>query len=327
MPTIKDIAKRAEVSICTVSRYLNHNIVVRKETEERIEAAIKELGYVPNIVAKQLKQNKTSNVAVILPKINNLYYSEMTAGISEELNKHAFNLFIYEVENLHLGEEEILQTLKENMVAGVIFIGLSYDLSFQESLKKLLEWDIPVVYTNRCFPYDGYPLVYPDFLKVGRLAAEHLMSRGKQRLALVHRAMPDNMLPHHVESFRETLQQAGMGQPVILQTQPGLIPSEECLSRLLRGDINGVFALNEMITVGLVKALSKRGVRIPEDMAVLSFGNSLMGQITMPELSCVDLQNYQLGIRSAEVMVRQIQGERFETVTTLEPFIVQREST
>lgn len=327
MPTIKDIANRANVSVCTVSRYLNHKIVVKKETEERLEAAIKELGYVPNMVAQSLKKNSTSNIAVILPRITSSYYADMTGGISHELAKQGYNLFIYEVDNLQKSEEEILQMMRENMVAGVIFIGLSYDFSFKDSLQYLLEWKIPVVYVNRLIPYQGYPLLYPDFLKVGRLAADHLIARGKRRLALVCSKRPDDLIPHHIESFRSGTLAAGLEDPLVLETQPGLVPTPECLGRLLEGDIDGVFVLNELIAAGLVKALSQRGVRIPGDMAVLGFGNSIVGEITSPELSCVDLRNYELGVQSARLILQQIDRVTPEPVTTLEPFILQREST
>lgn len=327
MPTIKDIANLANVSVCTVSRYLNHKIVVKKETEDRLEAAIKELGYVPNMVAQSLKKNSTTNIAVILPRITSSYYSDMTGGISQELAKHGFNLFIYEVDNLQKTEAEILQVMRENMIAGVIFIGMSYDMSFKDSLQYLLDWKIPVVYVNRLLPHTNFPLVYPNFPKVGQLAAEHLIARGKRRLALVYKKLPDDLSLHHIEAFRDTIAASGLDCPVILSTQPGLIPSNECLERLLAGDIDGIFALNELIAAGLVKSLTQRGLHIPSDIAVLGFGNSIVGEITSPELSCVDLRNYELGLQSAKLILQQIDHLPTDPITVLDPFILQREST
>jgi len=218
--------------------------------------------------------------------------------------------------------------MRENMAAGVIFIGMSYDLAFKDTLKYLVDWGIPVVYVNRLIPYTHYPLLYPDFLKVGELAAGHLIQRGKRRLALVRKGdSGDDPMVQHAASFRTATLAAGLPEPVILDTSPGLVTSPSCLDALIDGGIDGVFALNELIAAGLVKCLSQRGVRIPQDIAVLGFGNSIVGEITTPELSCVDLQNYELGIHSAQLIIRQIDGLPIDPVTVLEPSIVQRTST
>ncbi|SEG24208.1 LacI family DNA-binding transcriptional regulator [Paenibacillus sp. UNC499MF] len=325
MATLKDIAKHANVSACTVSRYLNSNIVVKKTTEARIQQAIKELGYIPNVVAKALKRNETSNVAVILPKINNLYYSEITSGISQTLSSHHYNLFVYEVDNQNMNEEDILQLMRENMIAGIIFIGLFSDKSFQESIQSVLEWEIPVVYANRCIPYKGFPLVYPDLVKAGKLGAEHLFSKGKSKLAIVHKHLPNPLLDYFIEGFR----QAGDGacEPVIMVIEEGRDLPDNCVSTLLENKIDGVFVLNELSAIYLTKALNKSDIRIVQDMAVLSLGNSLMSEISTPELSCVDLQNRELGVRSAEMILGQIRKQEIEPVTVLEPLIIERNST
>lgn len=281
----------------------------------------------PNVVAQSLKRSSTDNIAVILPRINTSYYSDMTSGISWELAKHGYHLFIYEMENLHKPELEVLQMMRENMVAGVISIGMSDDMMFRDSLVYLVEWGIPVVYVNRLIPYQGYPLLYPDFMRVGELAANHLIERGKRRLALLQKPLGEDLVVHHAETFQAAVQARGLEPPAILETAPGLVTSPECLARLTGGEIDGVFVLNELMAAGLIKCLTQQGIRIPEDIAVLGFGNSLVGEITAPELSCVDLQNYELGVHGARLILRQIQGLPIEPVTMLEPSIVQRKST
>ncbi len=326
MATIKDIAQTAGVSVCTVSRYLNDKIVVKKETAQRIDKAIQELAYIPNIVARSLKENTTSNISVILPRINNLYYSEMTSGISEVLAQHHYNLYISETENLARSEEEILRSVRENMIAGVIFIGLSYDFSFKDSLQTLLHFGIPVVYMNRVLPYTSFPLVYPDFAAVGRLAAGHFLAKGRRRLALVARRIQNGPSGQHIEHFCKAAREAGLAEPLILEQEPGEALDEEKV-KLLCGGIDGVFVLNEMMAAQLMKALTKRGLHVPDDLAVLGFGNSILGELLSPELSCVDLQNNQLGRASAEIILQQIAHKPYEKVTVLQPSIIQREST
>ena len=325
MTTLRDIAEHANVSACTVSRYLNHNIVIKKETEARIQAAIKELGYVPNVVAKALKRKETTNVAVILPKINSLYYSEITSGISQTLGKHHYNLFIYEVDNLNLSEDDILQLMRENMVAGIIIIGIFSNESFQESIHRVLKGEIPVVYANRYIENNSFPLVYPDLNKASSIGAEYLFSRGKNRIAFVHKQMPNHVLQHFLDGFSQACK--GMQEPLVIGIEDGMDLTEDCIPTLLKNRIDGVFVLNEMSAVYLTKELVQSGIGIPEDIAVLSLGNSLISQISTPELSCVDLQNQELGMRSAEIILSQIRKETFEPITVLDPFIVERKST
>lgn len=326
MPTIKDIASLANVSICTVSRYLNNKIAVRPETEARILDAIHQLGYVPNAVAQSLKRNSTSNVAVILPRITSSYYSDMTGGISSELAQHGYNLFIYEVEHMQKSELEILQLMRENMVAGVIFIGMSYDFSFRDQISYLLSCHIPVVYANRLMDYAGYPLIYPDFLQVGQLAVEHLITRGRRRLALVHKHIYDPTAPH-IQGFRDVVAAAGLSAPILLQATEDPGSADRCVQALLEDQIDGVFVQNELLAVSLIKAFSRRGVAVPGQVAVLGFGNSIIGEISTPELSCIDLQNHALGVQSARLILRQIDHRPVEPVTVLAPSILQRGST
>lgn len=323
MATLKDIAKHAGVSVCTVSRYLNNNIVIKKETEQKIQQAIQELGYVPNAVAKSLKHSKTNNVAVILPKINHLYYSEITSGIGEVLANHHYNLFIYEVNNLHMDEEEIIQLMRENMVAGVIFIGMFSDMSFHKSLRKLLSWKIPVVYMNRYIKYEGYPLVYPNFKKAAELAVEHLNLKNRRKIAIIHRNLPTNIVGLYSQAFSKNTDM----ELTILEIGEEAEIKEHCVPLLCKNNIDGTFVLNELSAVKITKELIKKEVKVPDDIAVLSLGDSLISEVATPELSCIDLQDKILGIKGGEIILKQIQKEKAEPITMVDPIIIQRQST
>lgn len=324
MATLKDIAKLADVSVCTVSRYLNSDIVIKKETEERICKAIQELGYVPNVVAKSLKRNETTNVAVILPKIDNLYYAAMTAGIGEILGNHHYNLFIYEVNHLNLDEREVLQLMRENMVAGVIFIGLSYDMSFKDSIQILLDWNIPVVYMNRQIPYNGYPLIYPDFMKAGGLAAEHLRGKGRKRTAFVYKNKSSEFIQSNMDAYKDAYPES---DELIMIDLDGDTDMDRCVDRLLEEKADSVFVLSELLTANLTKRLIQRGVRVPEDIAAIGFGYSLISEISTPELTCLDFGDKEMGRKGAELILSQIHKKKVEPVTVLPVRLVEREST
>lgn len=324
MASLKDIAKLADVSVCTVSRYLNHNISIKKETEEKILQAIRELEYVPNEVAKSLKRNVTPNVAVILPKIDNLYYATMTAGISEVLRNQHYNLFIYEESNLNLSEKEILQSMRENMVAGVIFIGLSYDYSFRESAQLLLDWKIPVVYMNRQIEYIGYPLVYPDFMKAGRLAAGHFREKGRRKTAFAFRNKSFEFMQSNIDAYMDSYPNS---DPPVLINLDETENLDQCVDQIRAERVDSVFVLSELLAIQLTKRMLQKGIGVPDDVAVIGFGNSLMSEICNPSLTCLDFDDKEMGRRSAELILNQIKKQTFEPVTVLPVRLIERDST
>lgn len=323
MATLKDIANHAKVSVCTVSKYLNSNMSVRKETEDRINKAIKELGYVPNIVAKSLKQNYTNNVAVIIPKINNLYYSEMTSGISEVLGNQRYNLFIYEVNNLNLNEIEIINLMKENMVAGIIFIGNFSDNGFMEYLKTHDEFDIPVVYVNRVIPNSSVPTLYPDLEEAFKLALHSL--KDKQKIMFLNKSFPSELISIYESSYNMIFRKNST--PIIFNIKDDEELELEFIDEVKRLKVDAIFVSNEMTAAHLNKLLAQKGIKVPEEIAIIGLGNSLISKLTVPELSCIDLRNRELGIRSAEMILSQIKKEQFEKIQKISPFMVNRKST
>lgn len=327
MATLKDIANEAGVSTATVSRYLSNKITLLPETEIRLKQAIEKYHYKPNTIAKSLKQNRTQNIAVVLPRINNLFYSEVTAGINEILFRENYNLIIYEASTMKRTEAEILEILEANLVAGAIFAAFSHDTSFYETAPLLAEHGIPVVYVNRQLPYAGVPMVYPDFSLSSRMAAEHLIAQGKKRLAMIHSPYHAELLERNRNAFFEPSLSAGLSEPILISTGPETLPSTDCIRAIRDHKIDGIFALNEMMGSGLLRALSKDGCRIPEDIAVIAFGDSTISEVTYPSLSCIDLQNRELGNKSAELILSQIKKEEVPSVTVIEPAVKKREST
>lgn len=323
MATLKDIANHARVSVCTVSKYLNANMSVKKETEDRINNAIKELGYVPNIVAKSLKQNYTNNIAVIVPKINNLYYSEMTSGISEVLGNQRYNIFIYEVENLNLSEIEIINLMKENMVAGIIFIGNFSDKGFMEYLKKHRDFDIPVVYVNRVIQKSSIPILYPNLEEAFNLALHSL--KHKKKVIFLNKSLPEELIAIYENVYKSIFKKESI--PSIFNIRDDESLNTDFVLEIRKVKADAIIVSNEMTAVHLNKLLAQEGIKVPDEIAIIGLGNSLISKLTVPELSCIDLRNRELGMRSAEMILSQIKKETFETIQVISPFMVNRKST
>lgn len=143
-------------------------------------------------------------------------------------------------------------------------------------------------------------------------------------MALIHKKLPNDVLALFLDGIRQASE--GEQKPFIIEIDDRMDLIKDCVPLLLQNNINSAFVLNELSAVNLTKALIQANIQIAEDIAVLSLGNSLLSQISTPELTCVDLQNQELGIRSAEIILSEIQKEKVEQVTVLEPFIIERQS-
>lgn len=327
MVTIKDIAKEAGVSIATVSRYLNDPESVKTESAAKVAQALQSLNYVPNAVARSLKSNHTDNIALVMPKFNEPFFTDIIVGISDVVGKSGYNIIIYDVEHMNKSADEIILALRRNRVAGAIFVGLSFDDLCYEKLEELTENGIPVVYTNRAFIYKGVPLVYPNFKRVGEIAARHLIERGKKRLALIHGFPEGELLQAHWDSFRHVAQEKGLQEPLFLRNERTLHITPQNMAAMRRADVDGVFVLTQMTAAGLIRQYTSMGYSIPDEVAIICMGNTEVTKIPLPALTCIDLEEYSMGYKSAESLIAQIEGRRVEPVTVFEPHVVQRHST
>jgi len=329
MVTIKDIASKAQVSVCTVSRYLNGKIKIRPDTEARIQAAIKELGYIPNTVAKSLKTSTSQNVALVIPTINNSYFSEITAGIDAVLRKEKYALFIFQHYNKADVELQVIRKLIENRIAGAIFVGLPQGIGNYKAFQELNKNGIALVFANRTFEPGPYPLVFSDYREGGRQAAGHLLELGYKKIGIIsgfkNHPESDNRLEGCLSRLKEggvTVDPANIDYGCFDHELAG-----EIALRLAEQGVEAIFALSDLMAVGALKALEGKGIRIPEDIALIGFGNTLHARLCSPELTSIDIQSRQVGSKSAEVLLKLIKGKAVDLISILSTKLVRREST
>lgn len=329
MATIKDIAARAQVSVCTVSRFINGKIKVKPETAARIETAIEELGYIPNTIAKSLKTKTSQNIALILPTINNSYFSELTAGVDAVLQKQNYSLFIFQHYNKAEIEHKIARKLIENQIAGAIFVGLPHDYRGDAVLQQLKKDGVEIVLTNRVFIPREYPLVFSDFYSGGRQAADHLLALGHRKIGVITGFFNHPESDIRLQGFLDRLAEEGVAvKPEHISA--GHYSHEtgaQAVIPLLEERVEAIFSISDLMAVGVLKHLQQAGIKVPQDLALVGFGNTLFARLTTPELTSIDLQNQQVGVKSAEVLLDLIHGKKVEPVNSLSTRLIKREST
>lgn len=328
MATLKDIAEKAQVSVCTVSRYLNGKIKIRPDTESRIKAAIDELGYIPNTVAKALKTNTSQNVALVIPTINNSYFSEITAGVDSVLRSNKYSLFIFQHYNKAAVELQVARKLIENRIAGAIFVGLPHDYDDVRTFGELTKSGVAVIFANRTFKPGPHPIVVSDYIGGGRQAAKHLLALGHRKIGIISGYKDHPESDNRLHGCLDYLAEKGVSVEAqnIYYAEYCHKKAAELAKKLVQQGVEAIFSVSDLMAVGALKGLQRYGVKVPLDMSLVGFGNTLYARLTTPELTSIDLQSHKVGSKSAEVLLQMIKGQPVEGVYTLSTKLVRRES-
>ncbi len=330
MSTIKQIAQHAGISTCAVSRYLNGKLTLSYETEQRVQYAIKDLSYVPSRAARSLKTSKTQTVAILLPQISSLYYTEITAGISEVLAKEDYSIFLCELPKKEQSQEQFFKNIYAQRADGIIVI--SYDLQDTPLLciNHFLRANIPLVWINRGGTALDFSLVHPNYAKCGELAAQRLLADGYQHFGFVTAVGCYDSPKDHLNHFIKTIQQNSRCDITENHQYYKQIESPALVDTLQKeienGKLDALFVTEEKTAAYLIKMLNLRGISIPKQFGILGYGNSFLGTITTPTMTTLDLHNSLLGEKGAQQLLSQMQNKKQVQTDVVEPTLIVRES-
>lgn len=331
--SLKDVAAKAGVSFQTAGKVLNgHRGVVSESTEKRILAVARELGYVPNALARSLVTRSTYTVGIIADSLDDWVLSQFVVGAEREARRQGHAVLIGAVQSTlpHDGKgdgEEYVRLLMERRVDGIL--AAAPTLEDDEAVGALLRGPVPVVSTHHV-PGGGVPVVGSDHTLTGRLATEHLVSAGRRTIATVtgpSRRVVDDRL----RGYRQALEAAA------LQPRDSLVEAADwtpaggfaATLRLLDREpgIDGIFAQTDMMAVGVLSALHERGRRIPEDCAVVGCDDLPVSAYLTPALTSIHIPFHDTGARAMELLIARISGERkFDRRVLLPVHLVVRAS-
>lgn len=329
MSTLKDIAKEAGVSVCTISRYINNKIKVKPETARKIDEAIERLHYIPNNAAKTLKTNSSHNIAILIPTMNNLLFAESTEAIQAVLNQNGYSVFIYSFGNDIQREKMLIPRLIENRVAGVIFNTLASNYDDLSHLDILDSHHIPYVLINRLFEKNHTPAVNVDYRKGAYIATSHLLEKGKRRLGLFLGKVRQPQSKINLDGYQDALaaHELPYDEELVKECmyQHDLIAGQ--VDELLEKGVDGVHCLTDFMAVHVIERLKERGVSIPDEVAVIGTGNTRYTTIIEPHMTTVDIHNQEVGRTAADLLFKLILGEQVKTIIKTDIRLVKRDST
>lgn len=330
---MKDIARDLGVSVVTISKALRNHPDISKATRERVLQRVQETSYRPNLMARSLVTGRSSLVGLMVPDLLNPFFAEVAKGLSLTLRQQGYFLVLSSSEeDPELEQQEIENILAHRLDALVI-------VSCQptaESLRRLQQGETPIILIDRSFKNLQSYFVGSDDYMVGKLATEHLLAMGCQRIA--HIRGPENSAGiRRLKGFRDTLRKHGLKVPeeYILQVpqvdagggQSGIGAVKRLME--LRQLPDGVFCYNDVIGIGLIGEALQQGIRVPEDMAVIGCGNlHYDSEIRIP-LSTIDQRSMEIGARAAALILDLLASERPRDYrdVLLQPRLVVREST
>jgi LacI family transcriptional regulator len=330
---IKDVAARAGVSVGTVSNVLNRPAIVRPATRARVEAAIVELGFVPNASARQLVVGQNHTIAYVVLDASNPFFTDVARGVEEVAEAQHLSLFICNSDQSKDREDRFLERLTELRVGGVLITALDYD---NNRLGRLRQLGIPVVLVDRAPDMaDDWCAVGVDDVAGGNMAVSHLLESGCDRLAFVGGPTSVPQVTDRLTGARKALADAGLSESSLLWLETpsptigqGRRAGERFLGLAKRGRPNGVFCANDLLAFGLVQVLLQQGIHVPDEVAVVGYDDiELAGAAGVP-LTSVSQPRQALGRTGAELLLDEATdtGHRHRQVL-FRPELVARAST
>ena len=294
--TMRDVARKAGVSIKTVSRVVNNQGEISEVTRQRVSAVIDELGYRPNRIARAMVTQRTHTIGLVIPDITNPFFSEMTRSVQGFAWTRDYNTFLCSSDE---DPQEALQALHSLAAQGVDGIILFAYRASDDGLKAFADRYRPIVFINRLFEHPNVSPIMVDNYRGARLAVDYLIDRGHTAIGMLSGMYPSLDKIRRVKGFRDGL--VARGLPVvddwILPGLPTLDHGYVSAQRLLTQypQVTAIFAYNDLLALGALRACHELGRRVPTDCAILGFDDIRLAAMVTPALTTIHVDKRDLG--------------------------------
>ncbi len=307
---MNDIAREAGVSIATVSRVINNSINVNDATRAKVQKAIKELKYQPSRVAKRLRSKSTSSnlLGVLIPDIENPFYVDVLRGIEETAYSRNYAIIMCNYGQDEKKEKLYLETLRSEAIDGLIVAPVRED---DPMLRKMVKDGLPVVCVDRGLTGIDVDIVVVDNREGASKAVSFLIESGYTRIAYIT-GLPSIPTTHQREQgYRDAHEQNSLPLDESLikygnsKYDSGKILCEELLNQ--KDPPDAIFAGNNLITLGALETIHKKGLKIPGDIAVIGFDDMIWSNSLNPPLSAIRQPAWEIGKRAGELLIQRIE--------------------
>lgn len=331
--TLKDVARESGYSLATVSRVLSgSNYPVSQKTRNAIEKKAREMGYVPNLIARGLRTNVSAEVAIIIPSVMNLYYSAMVMGAESFLIENGYGLIIFLV-NDDTRASDVLVNVLSKRVAGVIIAADCISERNVPQLQRLRNENIPYVITDyEPGISESCTGVFVDYRKGCRMGMDYLVKKGHQDIAFLTMAIDRTSRIRRLEGYQDALRNNGLrlseADVYISNCSSGFDAGRELADMMIESGHTYTAAMvnNDAVAVGVFSGLMQRHIRVPQDISVMGFDDCAFARMSSPLLTTIRVDAEQIGRQACEFLFAIKNGKKMDYSIFLEPTVVERDS-
>ncbi|MGR5285088.1 LacI family DNA-binding transcriptional regulator [Vibrio maritimus] len=310
MASLHDVAKLAGVSKSTVSRVVNNEYGVKQATKDKVQKAIDELGYQTNLVAKELKSQKTNLIGVIVPRVASSATSQGVDGLSRVFDNAGKQVLLASTQQSFQKEIEFIRLFNQKRVEGIILYATHLD---EELVEVILQSAAPVVLVGQDGSLFNIPSIVHDDFRVGFEAGNRLLSNGCRNVGFIGVASSDIAVDKlRYQGLEQALQFKRKGEPLFhsrgeFTIESGYLQAKQLLAE--HANLDGLFCATDRIAIGAVKAIQELGLTAGSDIKVLGVGNDELGSVSSPSISTFNYPFDKAGESAAKLLMDLLSGE------------------
>jgi LacI family transcriptional regulator len=309
--TIYDIASKLNISIATVSRGLNDDPVVSKKTRKKIFDLAEELGYRSNHFARNLRQQQTNTIGIIVHELNSNFITSVLAGVEKVTAEAGYDLIIAHSSESFTKEAANAKNLFHKRVDGLI-ASLSFDTKDLDHFRRFTDKGVPVIFFDRVEQSSDNTVVIIDNYKCGYQATSHLIEQGCKRIAHITSPLKRNVYSERYRGYRDALfdNAITLDENLVIVNDLSEESAIESAKKIIKMKQlpDGVFITNDFVAAVCMRTFKEYGIAIPEDIAVVGFNNDAIGHLIEPQLTTIDYPGRDVGEIAARNLINHLRG-------------------
>ena len=310
MPTIRDVAKRAGVATMTVSRVINNSGYVSDKTRAKVESAVADLGYVPNMLGPSLRFKQTNTLALVLTDITNPFWTTIARGVEDAAHEKGYSVILCNTDESPDKQEQYLNMLLRRRIDGIL---LAPACSAAESVQLIQKQGIAVVVLDRLVPVADVDIVRGDSTGGAYILTKHLLDLGHTDIVMLAGPQDISTSYERVEGFRQALQEVRLEsrQDNVIWGEftqaSGKAMTMQALSRSPKP--SAIFAGNNFIAIGALWAIRDEGLQVPQDISIVSFDDLPDSLSARPFITNVAQPTYNMGYQATQILITRMTGD------------------
>jgi len=325
--TVEDVARHAGVSIATVSRAINESHMLAKATYDRVMDSVEKLGFTPTPAARNLRQQKTQNIALVVPSILNPFFPELVSAVHSAVSEQGYSLLLVDSNK---SEQEALRIANSRIADGVLLVGSTSSHPLRRSIENM---NIPIVALDRAPTELGATVVQTTNVRGAREVVEHLIEQGHTEIAHITGPAGLSVAEQRTDGYRQALEGNGV------KFRPDLViagdfsensGAEAAMQLIESGALfSAIFAANDTQAIGVLAALRRHRIRVPDEVAVAGFDGINLSNYVNPALTTYEQPVGEIAKYAANLLLQRLAGEASDTgdVIKLPGKLIIREST